>query len=153
MSALPNIQSGGLLDAGDAMLAHTEHAHLSRQVTYRRAAGGDPLTVRASVGRTIFRLQDGSGGGAVVHKVSRDYLIRADELVSAQAGQAGQQCIPAEGDTITDTVAGVSRTYEVRGPGGDEPDWRWSDPSALVYRLHTIDVTPASSGGGSGGGS
>ena len=49
-----------LLQAGQAWLADQLHEHVATEVTYRR--GTDDATVRATIGRTLLKLDDGYGG-------------------------------------------------------------------------------------------
>lgn len=62
----------------------------------------------------------------------RDYLIRASLLTLGE---------PAEGDRITETLAGESKMFEVIEPGQGEPSWRWHDRAETTYRIHTKRVT------------
>jgi len=121
-----------LLDNAAAWLAERRD---ELAVTVLLARGADQVQIAAVVGSTVFRLDDGAGG--VVRHVSRDYLVRAAD-VDFGAGAVE----PARGDRIVQTIGGVERTFEVLGPGNDEPDWRYSDPSHVTVRLHTREVGP-----------
>jgi hypothetical protein len=103
------------------------HAKLSavasRPVTYRR--GAQEVTVQATVGQTIFRIDD---GGALVRVVTRDFIIASADLIDFGD--------PKRGDEITETVNGIARIYRLVSPGG-EPHWRWSGTDSTRLRIHT----------------
>jgi hypothetical protein len=113
-----------LLALGTSWLAGQLSAHASRPVSYAR--GAHSVALDATLGRTLFKLDDGEGG-ILMEWSDRDFLIPGAMLVLA-----GQPSTPARGDTIT--LDG--RTYEVLAPGG-EPPWRWSDPHRVLLRVHT----------------
>jgi hypothetical protein len=120
-----------LLAQGSAWLEDQRHRYLTLTVTYRR--GDQSVQVQATIGRTIFRLDaPGDGFGVTTRYVSRDYLIRAADLVLN-----GEQTLPQRGDEIVESN-GV--THEVMGPGSGEPDWRFSDPQRLTLRIHTKEI-------------
>jgi hypothetical protein len=104
--------------------------HLSRTVTYQR--GDDSVEVAATVGRTVFEIDDGSG--AAVQWESRDFLVPAADLVLA-----GEVVEPLPGDRIRETQGEKVYVYEVLAPG-KEPCWRWSDPFRRTLRVHTKQV-------------
>ena len=81
--------------------------------------GGEARTVRAVVGRTVFRSTDESGIWTRVE--TRDFIV-PKELLSSE---------PHVGDEIVF----LGCTYEVLAPGG-EPCWRWSDAFHTAYRIH-----------------
>ena len=105
-------------------------AHLSKPVMYRR--GEESLEVAATVGRTVFEIDDGYG--AIERFESRDFLIAAAEL-----SVNGQPFEPATGDLIAETVGQQTLVYEVLAPG-KEPCWRYSDPQRRMMRIHTTFV-------------
>ncbi|MCK6490709.1 MAG: hypothetical protein L6R48_20860 [Planctomycetes bacterium] len=123
-----------LLGAGLAWLDQQRERFLARPVIYRRpAVGGLPaqeVTVPATVGRTVFRLE--MGMGAVERVEARDYLITAAHLVALG--------LPQRGDRVVEEAGGQRHTYEVLAPGR-EPPWRWSDPDRRTYRIHTKLLT------------
>jgi hypothetical protein len=119
-----------LLESSSAWLQSQRHRHLSRPVLYVR--GAERVEVAATVGQTVFRLDDGAGG--ILHSESRDYLIRAADLMLA-----GERVTPRRGDQVRETDAGVTFVYEVTAPG-DEPHWRYSDPYRLTLRIHTQQI-------------
>ncbi len=120
-----------LLEQGSKWLDDQRHRFLTRTVTYQR--GEHTAEVSATVGRTIFRFDDAHG--VVKRYVSRDFLIRAEDLVVD-----GEQTLPRRGDRIRETQGGQVYVHEVMGPGRDEPDWRYSDPHRQTLRIHTKQV-------------
>lgn len=117
-----------LIAQGESLLRRVRDTHATREVTYRR--GDRERTLRAAVGRTLFRLDDQAGG--TIRLRSRDYLIATDDLAARGFGRE-----PMRHDQVIDQVGGENRVYEVLGPGGDEPDWRWSGSDGRTMRLHT----------------
>lgn len=116
-----------LLQTGFDWLADQLKAHAGRPVTYRR--GADTAAVTATIGRTVFELDDEFG---VLKKVeSRDFLIPAADLVLS-----GVTVLPERGDEIDETQGSVTYTYEVMAPG-KEPPFRFSDPYRRTLRIHT----------------
>jgi len=120
-----------VLHQGLDWLEGQRREHLSRTVTYRRRA--DSVEVAATVGETVFRLTEDYG--AQVRVVRRDYLIAADDLVLG-----GQQVLPEPGDRIEEADGDRVFIHEVMGPGGGEPDWRYSDPYRKTLRIHAKHV-------------
>jgi len=116
-----------LLEQGASWLDDQRHAHLTRTVVYVR--GAESVEVQATVGRTVFEQADEYG---VVHKTeSRDYLIRAAELVLGEV-----VVTPKRGDQVRETDGANTFVYEVLSPG-DEPVFRYSDPYRKALRVHT----------------
>ena len=120
-----------LLQQGLGWLEEQRTRHLTRAVTYRR--GALSASVQATIGETVFRLSDPLG--AEVRHVRRDYLILAEDLVLD-----GQTVLPERGDRIEETEGSETQVHEVMGPGGGEPDWRYSDPYRKTLRIHTKHV-------------
>jgi hypothetical protein len=119
-----------LLEQGSAWLDDQRHAHMTRTVTYQR--GAESLELAATVGRTEFEQVDEHG---IVHKIeSRDYLVRASDLVLA-----GAPALPKAGDRIRESAGAQAFVYEVMAPG-NEPPWRYSDPYRKTLRIHTKHV-------------
>lgn len=117
-----------ILESGFGWLADQLKAHASRLVTYQR--GTEQVTVPATIGRTLLKLDDGFGG-VRMEWTDRDFLIHAAELVLG-----GSPALPARGDQVRETVGAVTFIYEVMAPG-KEPAWRWSDPYRKLLRIHT----------------
>jgi hypothetical protein len=121
---------GDLLDQAAGWLDGMRQAHLSRSVLYCRA--GDSVAVAATVGKTIFEIDDGYG--AVERFESRDFLIAASAL-----SLGGEPVEPQPGDKVKESAGGKVLVYEVMAPG-KEPCWRWSDPFRRTLRVHTKQV-------------
>jgi hypothetical protein len=117
-----------LLEQSSDWLEDMRTAHATRQVTYER--DGLQMEVAATVGETVFRINDAYG--AEVRHVRRDFLVLADDLVLG-----GAKTLPERGDRIREAVGGKVYVHEVMGPGGNEPDWRYSDPYRKTLRIHT----------------
>lgn len=119
------------LKTGLARLAVRRKAHQGRTVTYRR--GGNSVEVTASIGQTTFRTV--VDYGAQVRTARRDYLVSTVDLVLNS-----ERVLPEAGDRIEEIDGDQTFVYEVMGPGGDEPAWRYSDPYRRVLRIHTKHV-------------
>jgi hypothetical protein len=124
-----------LLAWGQSWLNNQLQQFASREVVYQREAS--TLTVQATVGRTLLKLDDGYGG-VLLQWTDRDFLIRAEDLVIA-----GETILPQRGDRVHEVQSGVTYTYEVLAPG-KEPVWKWSDLYRSLLRIHTkqIQVQP-----------
>jgi hypothetical protein len=120
-----------LLARSGEWLGQLRRKYLAQTVTYIRDVAPDAISLElmATVGQTMFQLDDGAG--AVIVTQSRDYLIDAAELAIAD-----QRIIPIKGDRLIESVNGATLTYEVMGPG-DEPVWRWADVYHRTLRIHT----------------
>lgn len=118
-----------LLEQSAAWLDGQRHQHLSRPVIYRR--GNQEVELQATVGQTVFRLNDQYG--ATIRHVSRDYLIRATDLVFDSTTVR-----PERGDLIVEG----ERIYEVMSPSANEPEWRWSGGFGKTLRIHTQETHP-----------
>jgi hypothetical protein len=116
-----------LLDTGLSWLEDQRKKYMSRTVTYQR--GNNTVDVQATIGRTIFRTDDGYG--AAVRTESRDFLITAADLVID-----GAAVLPERGDQIRETVDAQVFIYEVLAPG-DEQHFRYSDQYRRTLRIHT----------------
>jgi hypothetical protein len=117
---------GDLLEQASVWLGEQRTAHLSRPVLYCRA--DDSVEVAATVGRTVFEIDDGSG--AVERFESRDFLIGSSALPVDE---------PRPGDKVKEAAGGKLVVYEVMAPG-KEPCWRWSDPFRRTVRVHTKQI-------------
>lgn len=120
-----------LLKIGSDWLAAQFKAFASQTVTYVR--GDSTVSVSATVGRTLLKLSDETGG-VRMEWTDRDYLIQAAELVIG-----GVPIEPRQGDKIRETVGTTVNVYEVLAPG-NEPVWRWSDGYGKVRRIHAKHV-------------
>lgn len=119
-----------LLRTGSDWLEEMRTRHATGTVTYRR--GADGVTLSATIGRTVFEVDDGFG---VLQKFeSRDFLVLADELVLG-----GSPVLPEAGDRIEEVAGATTYVYEVMAPG-KEPAWRYSDAYRRTLRIHTKQV-------------
>lgn len=116
-----------LLAKGAAWLSGQLKDHASQSVTYER--GVDTVAVQATVGRTVFELENEEGD--LERWESRDFLIDTADLVLA-----GSPTLPDAGDRIRETVGTTTYVYEVMSPG-NEPHWRYVDPHRNKLRIHT----------------
>jgi hypothetical protein len=119
-----------LLERASNWLEEQRRRHASRVVTYVR--GGRTLDVLATIGKTLFEVDDGYG--VVVRYESRDYLIQAADLVLDS-----QALVPQRGDRVREVQGSTTFIYEVTAPG-KEPAWRHSDPYRTALRIHTKQV-------------
>jgi len=119
-----------LLQKASAWLEDQRTKFLTQSVVYQR--GTDTVQVPATIGQTVFQIDDGAG--ALLRIESRDYLIRAVDLVLGD-----NAILPKRGDRIRETSGTQVIVYEVVGPG-DEPCWRWSDAYRQTLRIHTKQV-------------
>ncbi len=104
-----------------AMIAGADGA----DVTYTR--GVTSATVPATLGQTV---SGSNAEGPVRTEVGdRDYLI----LVSALAAFS----TPQIGDRITDAAGLV---FEIQDTNTGDPAWRYTDPTRVEYRIHTMRV-------------
>ena len=119
-----------VLAQGASWLEDQRHQHLTTVVNYHRA--GDAAALSATIGRTVFEQEDQAGG--ITRIESRDYLVRASDLILA-----GAVTLPKPGDLILESDGIATYTYEVMAPG-DEPRWRYSDMNRATLRIHTKQV-------------
>lgn len=120
-----------LLHFGLDWLGEQLKAHVSRPVVYRR--GADEVTLQATIGRTLLKLDDGYGG-VRMEWTDRDFLIHAADLVLS-----GNAVLPQRGDLVHETQGTTTFVYEVMAPG-KEPAWRWSDVYRKMLRIHSKQV-------------
>ena len=107
-----------MIETGMDALRAAQIDALATDAVYRR--GADERSVKAVLGRTVFRSQNDYG--AWVRTESRDFIVTAEQLdIEPQAGDE----IVYQGDV-----------YEGLAPSG-EPVWRWSDPQQTALRIHT----------------
>ena len=119
-----------LLQTGSSWLADQMKTHASVDVVYER--GAEQVPVKATIGKTEFELDDGSG--VVVRIQSRDYLIHAADLQLS-----GSPTLPVAGDRIRETQGNKTFVYEVMAPG-NEPHYRYSDTFRKLLRIHSKHV-------------
>lgn len=116
-----------ILERGSNWLEDQRAAHASRPVEYQR--GENAVEVPASIGRTVFEIDDGVG--ILECTESRDFLVPAASLVLN-----GSQALPERGDRVRETIGTVTFTYEIMAPG-KEPPWPYSDAYGRTLRIHT----------------
>ncbi|VTU01001.1 Uncharacterized protein OS=Isosphaera pallida (strain ATCC 43644 / DSM 9630 / IS1B) GN=Isop_2432 PE=4 SV=1 [Gemmataceae bacterium] len=122
------------LSAGAAALIRRQQAGATTgaALTYTRVGGATvDLTGKAWPGRSAPRrnpVPDVRGGAVVVS--DRDFLIPVADLATA-----GTPFQPARGDRLTDATGGAATVYEVIAPTG-EKEWRFTDQTNTVYRVH-----------------
>ena len=115
-----------LLGKAADWLERQRHQHLTTAVWFER--DGRRIGLQATVGRTRFESADEYG--RVLRTESRDFLVRAADLVVD-----GAAVLPRPGDLIIES----DRRYEVMSPAG-EPEWRWSDVNQTPLRIHTRQI-------------
>lgn len=108
-----------LLKNAAEFLASQRKAFASELVEYCQL-GGDSFEVLASVGKTLFRVDDEMG--MTIRVSSVDFMIMVDDL--------GFE--PQKGDEIVYN----ERRYEALAPN-NEAVWRWSGNNQDTYRIHT----------------
>jgi len=119
-----------ILAWASSWLQGKRHDHAAQTIIYRR--GAQQVSLRATIGQTEFMRNDEAG--ASIMAVSRDFLVRADDLMVD--GAIGR---PQAGDRILESAPAGQIIHEVAAPG-DEPVWRWSDTWRLTLRIHTVEV-------------
>ena len=107
-----------MIKSGIEALRAIQMANVASEVVYRRL-GGEALSIKAVVGRTVFRSSDESGIWTRIEM--RDFIV-------------GKALIDFE-PQVGDEIEFLGCTYEVLSPNG-EPAWRWSDAFHTAYRIH-----------------
>ena len=107
-----------MIQSGVEHLRAIQMQSVASEVVYKRF-GGDEKTVKAVVGRTVFRSTDVDGIWTRIE--TRDFIVPKELLASE----------PQVGDEI----GFLGHTNEVLSPAG-EPCWRWSDAFHTAYRIH-----------------
>ena len=111
-----------MIQSGIGHLRAIQMQSVASEVVYKRL-GGEPLAVRAVVGRTVFRSTDADGIWTRVE--TRDFIVP-------------KELLPFE-PQVGDEVEFLGATYEVLSPSG-EPAWRWSDAFHTAYRIHAKHI-------------
>lgn len=107
-----------MVKSGIEHLRAIQMASVAADVVYR-PLGGEAISLKAVVGRTVFRSTDESGMWTRVE--TRDFIVPKELLASEPQ--------------VGDEVEFLGCTYEVLAPSG-EPAWRWSDAFHTAYRIH-----------------
>ena len=119
-----------LLRRGLEWLERERAKHASQKVRYRR--GAEEAEVRATIGKTLFEIQNDYG--VAERTETRDFLVLARELVLG-----GAVTTPRRGDQVRELQGSQVFIYEVMAPG-KEPEWRYSDLYRHTLRIHTRQV-------------
>ena len=119
-----------LLEDASNWLESKRTQYASNTITYQR--GIETVDVSASIGKTVFEIDNGFGG--IERTESRDFLVLTDDLVLG-----GARTLPEHGDRIRETIGTTTFVYEVMAPG-KEPDWRYSDAYRKTLRIHSKHV-------------
>ena len=107
-------------------MADLRDTFAATSVVYRR--GSSSVAVRATVGKTDFRVVDVDGN--YVRTTQRDYLITAAALVLD-----GSPIVPQRGDLIDQPIGETTFRYEVNALPGEQV-YRPSDPAGVTLRVH-----------------
>lgn len=121
----------GLLDTAETWLTTTLHATQSRSVRYVR--GGYSKTILAIPADVPVYVQEPQPVQARVEYGERWYQIQRTDFTAAGFDE------PKVGDRITETLAGVARTFEV-SKGDSEPAWKWLDELRTAFQVRTKAV-------------
>jgi hypothetical protein len=107
----------------------TQQAIMGVDITYSRPSASQSVVITKAVpGRSNHDL---SQDGMIIEQVkSRDYLILTSALVLG-----GVQTLPLKGDRITEG----SKTYAILAVGV-EAQWRYTDQSEQLIRIHTREI-------------
>lgn len=116
-----------LLQKASDWLEDQRTRHAASTVQYVR--GGRSVDLPATIGKTLFEVDDGYG--VLVRHESRDFLVLAANLAID-----GQPIVPERGDRIRESQGNATFIYEVTAPG-KEPCWRYSDGFRKTLRIHT----------------
>lgn len=119
-----------LLAYGSNWLENQRTKHCTREVMYAR--GGESFAVKATIGRTEFKSDNGET--VRIEFTDRDFLILAADLVLA-----GQPITPKAGDQLRETQGEATYVFEVIA-------WRYSDPYRHTFRIETKHVGTEASG-------
>ena len=107
-----------MIQSGVEHLRAIQMQSVASEVVYKRL-GGEAKTVKAVVGRTVFRSTDVDGIWTRIE--TRDFIVTKGQIdFEPQVG---------------DEIEFLGSTYEVLSPNG-EPAWRWSDAFHTAYRIH-----------------
>lgn len=122
-----------LMSRGMAFVAAKTVTAAAVTVIYTSQELGGGVPVAAVVGE-VAEIVPGTNPPARAEHRERDYLI----TVAALAAH-GMLEPPRVGDTITESINGADKTFEVIRKTS-EPGWRYSDPDRTTYRIHTKPV-------------
>ena len=97
-------------------------------VTVTYARGNYTVTLTATVGRTPYQIED---GGVLTAYESRDYIVKAEDLVLK-----GAVTLPQSADTVTEADGGI---FEVSVPKGLNV-FESIGPDSTVLKIHTKGI-------------
>ena len=97
-------------------------------VTVTYARGNYTVTLTATVGRTPYQIED---GGVLTAYESRDYIVKAEDLVLN-----GAVTLPQSADTVTEADGGI---FEVSVPKGLNV-FESIGPDSTVLKIHTKGI-------------
>lgn len=112
-------------EAADALLFSLQSA-AGRSITYRRGSASVPLDAV----RGVSRFGPDETTQFVEELQTRDFFIYASQLVLS-----GSLTLPQVGDTIAETIAGITDTFTVFAPLGFP--FRYSDSEKTILRVYT----------------
>lgn len=121
-----------LMETAAEWLAERMEESAGRSVTYRRSLDSVALTATRNV--TSHRVTDEEGFSTKVQTM--DWTFKASDLVLG-----GSVVKPRRGDTIEETIAGVTTTYEVLAVSDDLPEWEPFDSAGVMLLVHTKKVS------------
>lgn len=113
---------GDIIADAAGWLAQQRKAVMSQTVQWRR--GGDTASVSATVGRTVFEIENTSG--RVESITSRTFTINTSDLTTT----------PQERDEIVETFNGVEIRNAVFSPGGT-PAVVFADSAKTAWKVYT----------------
>jgi len=119
-----------ILQDGATWLAGQLVDHAGLAVVYRRGLNSVAVIATAALHR--YEVVDTEGFG--ITALSRDYLVRAADLVIS-----GAEIEPRSGDTIMETIRGVSQTFEVMAIG-QMKEFEPVDTDGTMLKIHTKKI-------------
>lgn len=119
-----------VLANASAWLADMRTKHAAETVEYE--CGGYRVSLAATLGRTMFEVDEGNG--VLTQVESRDFLVKASDLVLD-----GQTVLPERGAKIRQTIGTVTHVYEVLAPKGQDV-YKLADAHRNTLRIHTKHV-------------
>lgn len=117
-----------LLSTGAAWLASQLQTHVGSQMTYRR--GAQSVTRSFTKGRSTTENVDDNG--LLTRTNVADFLLPAGDLILS--GET-DPTFPQKGDTLEETIDGVTTVYDVLPIAGEE--CFQNDPNNQQLRIHT----------------